>query len=323
MSRYPFPATPDGWYALCQSQELGRGEVRPLRYFGRELVAFRGEDGAARVFDAHCPHLGAHLGHGGRVEGSGIRCPFHGWRYDGEGRLVEVPRLGKAPPPVRAQSYSVSECNGFVHAWVHARGAPPGYEVLRYRKDEEAWTPWSVNAYRVRAHVQDMTENILDRSHFWSVHDMEPPASARFEVRFEGPHLVVDQDIQVTAVSEAGVAIRSLSTNCGPGLVAVEVKQRALDLLTYITQTPIDDEYTDVRLHFSMRRLADEAATRAIADANDRITNDQFRQDVPIWEHKAWLAKPRLTAVDGPVARYREWYRQFYSGWGGAGREGA
>jgi nitrite reductase/ring-hydroxylating ferredoxin subunit len=313
MPRYPFPATPDGWYALCQSSELAAGDVRPLHYFGRELVAFRGLDGAARVFDAHCPHLGAHLGYGGRVEGDGIRCPFHGWRFDGEGCLVEVPRLGKQPLPAQARSYPVRECNGFVHAWVHGAGAPPSFDVLRYREDEAAWTPWRVNAYRVRVHVQDMTENILDRSHFWSVHDMAPPASGRFEVRFDGPRMLVDQDIQVTAVSEAGVAIRSLSTNCGPGLVAVEVKQGALDLLTYITQTPIDDEHTDVRLHFSMRRLADEAATRAIAEANDRITNDQFRQDVPIWEHKAWLAKPRLTAVDGPVTRYRAWFAQFYS----------
>jgi nitrite reductase/ring-hydroxylating ferredoxin subunit len=317
MSRYPFPATPDGWYAVCQSGELAAGEVRPLHYFGRELVSFRGGDGAARVFDAHCPHLGAHLGYGGKVEGDGIRCPFHGWRFDGAGCLVEVPRLGKQPPPARARTYPVRECNGFVHAYVHAAGAPPEYEPLRYREDEAAWTPWSVNAYRVRVHVQDMTENILDRSHFWTVHDMAPPASGRFDVQFEGPHMIVDQDIDVTAVSAAGVAIRSRSTNCGPGIVAVEVKQGALDLLTYITQTPIDDEHTDVRLHFSMRRLADEAATRAVAEANDRITNDQFRQDVPIWEHKAWLAKPRLTAVDGPVARYRDWFAQFYSAAGG------
>jgi hypothetical protein len=142
---------------------------------------------------------------------------------------------------------------------------------------------------------------------------MQPPESGRFEVSFDGPRMVVDQDIQVTAVSERGVAIRSRSISCGPGLVAVEVKQGSLDLLTYITQTPIDDELTDVRLHFSMRRLADESATRAIAEANDRITNDQFRQDLSIWEHKTWLAKPRLSAVDGPVTRYREWFAQFYT----------
>lgn len=313
MSRYPFPATPDGWYGLFLGADLAPGEVKALRYFGRDLVAFRGEDGAARVFDAYCPHLGAHLGVGGRVEGSGIRCPFHGWRYDGEGCLVEVPRLGRTPPGVRLASYPVCERNGFVHVWVHAQGKPPAYELLRYREDESAWTPWHANVYRVRVHVQDMSENILDRSHFWAVHDMQPPAEERFEVHFDGPRMVVDQDIDVTAHSAAGVRIRSRSTNIGPGVVVVEVRQGPLDLLTYITQTPIDDEYTDVRLHFSMRRLPDEAATRAVAEANDRITNQQFRQDVPIWENKRWLARPRLTPVDGPVARYRAWFSQFYS----------
>jgi hypothetical protein len=90
-------------------------------------------------------------------------------------------------------------------------------------------------------------------------------------------------------------------------------------MLNYITQTPIDDEHTDVRIHFSMKRLADEAASRAIAELNDRITNDQFRQDVPIWENRRYLAKPRLTELDGPVAQYRRWFRQFYSD--GAGGE--
>ena len=84
-------------------------------------------------------------------------------------------------------------------------------------------------------------------------------------------------------------------------------------MINYITQTPIDDEYTDVRIHFSMKKLADEAASRAVAALNDRITNDQFRQDVPIWENKIYRERPILTAVDGPIAEYRRWYRQFYS----------
>jgi 3-ketosteroid 9alpha-monooxygenase subunit A len=66
-----------------------------------------------------------------------------------------------------------------------------------------------------------------------------------------------------------------------------------------------------------MKRLSDPAATRAVAELNERITNDQFRQDVPIWEHRAWVERPRLTELDGPVAQYRRWYRQFYSDWDG------
>lgn len=86
-------------------------------------------------------------------------------------------------------------------------------------------------------------------------------------------------------------------------------------MINSIEQTPIDDEHTDVRIHFSMKRLADEAARRAVAELNERLANEQFLQDVPIWEHRAWVERPRLTEIDGPVAQYRRWYRQFHSGW--------
>jgi phenylpropionate dioxygenase-like ring-hydroxylating dioxygenase large terminal subunit len=314
-SRYPFPATPDGWYSVGRADAWAPGSVRPLRYFGRELVGFRGEDGRARVFDAHCPHLGAHLGHGGRVCGEGIVCPFHGWRFDGEGQLAEVPGLGRRPPGVRARAWPVTERNGFVFVWYHAKDEPPSYPMIGYREDEARWTEWRSSPYTVRVHVQDLTENILDRAHFLAVHDMATPDRQEFEVRFEGTSLVVDQTMKVTAVSERGVHVRSRTTTCGPGVAAVEVKQGALDMLTYITQTPIDDELTEVGLHFSMQRLPDADATRAVSELNDRITNAQFAQDVPIWENKIYRERPALTEIDGPVAQYRRWFRQFYSDW--------
>jgi hypothetical protein len=84
-------------------------------------------------------------------------------------------------------------------------------------------------------------------------------------------------------------------------------------MLTYITQTPVDDEFTEVSLLFSMKRLADEEATEAVSKLNDEITNLQFTQDVPIWENKIYRERPVLTKTDGPVVQYRRWFRQFYS----------
>jgi nitrite reductase/ring-hydroxylating ferredoxin subunit len=313
-ARYPFPSTPDGWYGVCLADELAPGDVRRLDCLGRELVLFRGEDGRARVFDAHCPHLGAHLGVGGRVEDSGLRCPFHGWRFDGEGQLAEVPGLSRCPS-VRTRSWPVLERNGFVHLWHHARGEAPSYGVKEFWSGDAEWTPWRTNAYRVRVHLQDMTENILDRAHFGHVHDMRSPEREHFEVHFDGPFLVVEQRLRVTATSADGIEVLSRTTNCGPGISVAEVHQGPLHMINYITETPLDDELTDVRLHFSMKKLPDPEATKKVAELNDRITNDQFLQDVPIWENRAYLERPRLTEVDGPIARYRRWFRQFYSDW--------
>jgi 3-ketosteroid 9alpha-monooxygenase subunit A len=311
-SRYPFPAAPNGWFSVASAANLGPGQVKALQYLDRDLVLFRDEAGIARVFDAHCPHLGAHLGVGGRVCGDGIVCPFHGWRFDGDGTLVEVPRLGRTPR-VSARAWEVCERNGRIFVWHHADGMSPTFEVIGYREDEPNWTPWRCNTYRVRVHVQDLTENIIDRSHFLTVHDMERPEHEHFEVSFSGSSMVVEQRLKVTAASALGVEVSTKTTTCGPGIAAVEVSQDPLEMLTYITQTPVDDEFTEVSLLFSMKRLADEEATEAVSKLNDEITNLQFTQDVPIWENKIYRERPILTKTDGPVVQYRRWFRQFYS----------
>ena len=61
--RCPLPI-PVGWFQVLFSSDLNIGDAIPLRYFGQELVAFRTENGVARVVDAYCPHMGAHLGYG-------------------------------------------------------------------------------------------------------------------------------------------------------------------------------------------------------------------------------------------------------------------
>ncbi|MBV9869300.1 MAG: Rieske 2Fe-2S domain-containing protein [Frankiaceae bacterium] len=312
--RYPFPAVPDGWFGVAGSDDVAVRQVMPVHLLDTELVLFRDDSGVARVFDAYCPHLGAHLGVGGTVCGDGLTCPFHGWRLAGDGSVAEVPKVAR-PPKVGTRAWDVCEANGRVFVWHHAGGLGPRYDVTPYRTDGESWTPWRVDTYRVRVHVQELTENIIDRAHFVVVHDMVEPDVDRFDVRFEDHSMVVDQHVKVTAVVEGGVEVKTRTTTCGPGIVAVEVKDGELDMLTYITQTPVDDEFTDITICFSMRALDDEVVTASISELNAKTTNLQFAQDIAIWENKIYREKPILTQADGPVAEYRRWFRQFYSGW--------
>ena len=106
---------PRGWFVVAFTDELPAGEVRPLKYFGQHLVLFRTEGGEAKVLDAYCPHLGAHLGQGGVVEGETLRCPFHAWRFDGSGQCTEIPYATKIPPKAKVPCWSVREVNGMVH----------------------------------------------------------------------------------------------------------------------------------------------------------------------------------------------------------------
>jgi nitrite reductase/ring-hydroxylating ferredoxin subunit len=129
--RYPFPV-PNGWFIVAESADLALGEVRALHYFDRDLVLFRGEDGSASVLDAHCQHLGAHLAVGGKVEGACIRCPFHGWRFEGEtGKCDDIPygEITRIPPKAHTRSYRTIERNQMIWVWFHAEDGEPFYEV--------------------------------------------------------------------------------------------------------------------------------------------------------------------------------------------------
>ena len=59
---------PYGWYCVAYSDELSEAEVKPVHYFGEELVLYRTPQGQACLTEAYCPHLGAHLGYGGTVD---------------------------------------------------------------------------------------------------------------------------------------------------------------------------------------------------------------------------------------------------------------
>ena len=91
--RFPFPI-PFGWFCVGYPDEFPAGEAKAIYYLARHLVAWREETGELHVQDAFCPHLGAHLGHGGMVSRGCITCPFHGWRFDAEGSNAEIPYCG-------------------------------------------------------------------------------------------------------------------------------------------------------------------------------------------------------------------------------------
>lgn len=109
---------PFGWYPALLSEELTVGEIKPLRHFSREFAIWRGEDGKVRMADAFCRHLGAHMGHGGKVHGNLLECPFHAWRYDGEeGVMKEIPYSDSIPPRVTkrcTRTYHMGEINRLI-----------------------------------------------------------------------------------------------------------------------------------------------------------------------------------------------------------------
>jgi nitrite reductase/ring-hydroxylating ferredoxin subunit len=294
--RYPFPV-PNGWFIVAESVDLAPGEVRPLYYFGRDLVLYRTEDGSARVMDAHCTHLGAHLAVGGRVENDCIRCPFHGWAFNGEtGKCVDIPYgdVRRIPPKAHNRSYPTLERNHMIWAWYHAEGGEPFYDVPTvpefYDKD---WTPILVSGFEIASSCQDMAENNVDFAHFRYVHGTEA---------IPEDDLFIDGTYKRTE-SGGGAFVRE---GYGLGLGVLRVK----DYVTFLSSTtPIDEDHVYVRWIFSAPVANGEGAVEAAA--NSFLSG--VSQDIPIWENKLYRDPPVITKTEKLILEHRRWSQQFYS----------
>jgi nitrite reductase/ring-hydroxylating ferredoxin subunit len=292
------------------SDDLAAGEVKPLRYFGRELVLWRTESGEAALADAHCPHLGAHLGMGGRVVGDTLRCPFHGWQFAASGACALVPYANRIPPRAALATWTTVERNGAIFAWHHADGLPPSWEVPVVPEwGAEGWSAPVRRSFRVRAHCQEMAENVVDDAHFKYVHGTHSM-----------PHSTATIDghvFRVTSISKVGTPrgetegrIDIASYGFGFGCTRFT---GVIETLVVITGAPIDEDWSETTLRFMVRKLASEDATRGVGRAFVAEIDRQFGQDIPIWENKIHLTRPVLCDGDGPIALLRRWARQFYS----------
>src|ERR1700761_6755417 len=142
---------PRGWFVAAFSSDLPAKGVKPLRFFGEKLVAFRGDDGQVHILDAYCAHMGADLGAGGVVVGDSIRCPFHAWRYCGTGECVEIPYAKKIPVKAKQRAWTVREVNGLVLVWHDERGGAPDFEIpVIPDYGSSDWTPWSTFHYAIK-----------------------------------------------------------------------------------------------------------------------------------------------------------------------------
>ena len=128
--KVPFTWKVTGWFMIGWSPSSRVGETRPLRYFGEDLVAYRDTDGELHVLSGHCRHLGAHIGHGGKVVGDCVECPFHGWRWGPDGTNRYIPYQPDRPNrALTLRVFPVREQYDCVFLWHQPNGAPPRWEL--------------------------------------------------------------------------------------------------------------------------------------------------------------------------------------------------
>ncbi len=312
--RYPFPRYPRGWFQVAYADEIEPGHVRPLKYFGTELVIFRSESGELGVLDAFCPHMGAHLGHRGAVKGDALVCPFHAWEFDAKGKCTAVPYAKRMPKKADVTAWPVREVNGLVMVWHDIDGEPPSFEIPEIPEwtERDQWTPYLRRSWRLRTHNQEMCENVVDIAHFKYVHGMKiVPQPHRVDIAYPNIRMttktVMDTPMgEVEGILDADVHGFGFSCSRFTGLVETTV---------IASVTPVDDEFVDVRFSFTVKKTLGADVAKGIGKAFTAEIARQLEEDRPVWENKVYMERAMLCDGDGPIAPYRKWCAQFYPDW--------
>ncbi len=134
------------WLPVFPSEDLLGPDCDPreVRLLGEDLVAFRDTSGRVGLVEALCPHRRAPLFYG-RNEENGLRCIYHGWKFDVEGRCIDMPTEPAEFNPsaelrisfqdkVRAQSYPIVEAAGFIWAYFGPPGKTPELPHLEWMR---------------------------------------------------------------------------------------------------------------------------------------------------------------------------------------------
>jgi nitrite reductase/ring-hydroxylating ferredoxin subunit len=314
-SRRPYP---NGWFAVAFADELPPGRVLRRRLMGEDLVVYRTRGGVVRAVEPYCPHLGAHIGYGGRVEGEDIVCPFHRFAFDPSGACVRT-GYGTRPPTARLAQREVREINGALLVWHHAAGVRPTWEVVQQPADG---FPASVrDVTTLVGHPQDIVENAVDIGHIGPIHGYR-------NVRLRRPFTPRGPAFSIAATGERAmpgggpleIAFDIVVHGLGHLWVDATIPQLRAAATFQAMATPIDPCHVEIRYSVALRVGSDPAnprgqmlASRLLTVALGPAFRRDMRRDFPVWEHKIYIDQPRLAKGDGPLLAFRHWARQFYA----------
>ena len=311
---------PFGWFPVAYSSELEVGEVKPSFLFDEHQVLFRTESGEAKLLEAFCPHLGAHLGHGGKVVGEHVACPFHAWELNGDGEVKNIPYAKSIPPRAKKgaclRSYPVQEKNKMIWAWYHPRRLAPSFDIADVPEfSNPDWTELETYEWEINAHIQETGENAVDIAHFVYVHSSFFMPEARIEL--DGHRRVTEMTTKTPKIDEQGNIDMAqmedsllISRNWGPGM-SLQVFDRVFKTVMMGTMAPITATKMKLRFAFTKPKEVSEQV-KVLTDGLIAEVVRQVGHDMVIWENKLYRNDPILCDGDGPIAKYRRWFSQFY-----------
>ncbi len=208
---------PNYWYAVEYDAAVKKGDVQEVMFWKRSVALFRGEDGELRAIENRCAHRQLKLT-GGKVDGCNLVCPYHGWAYDGKGRVVEIPHslFGRKFPKLGVPSLPVQVRYGLVWIFFGDAELAPTVSLPEFPEIEgpDRWTCVPVDA-TWKAHHSMILDNVSDFTHAYLHRRFRPFVDAEllsYETVGDTVHLEYDTQVGTGKISGLFVDRKRIDT---------------------------------------------------------------------------------------------------------------
>ena len=325
------------WYAVELSHEV-TSAPKPLKLMGKEYVLYR-HQGQVVALDNQCAHRGASLAMGW-TEGNCIRCPYHGWRYEADGRCSHIPADSAQtliPKRARVQSYPIQEKYGLVWMFVGdldlpADRRPPIPDFPQFESPER---PPAFSRYTFNAHFTRTMENGIDAAHALYVHQgaigtSKAPQNTQiedYEVEIGEYEMTASLEIKVNRLNglmrfvmqQDDPDARKGYRFALPNITYSSVQFGRFKLESILAHIPVDDTTTivksvNIRNFLNNMPILDHWLDRHTAQVGNNILQEddvvvktQFPRYAPYNE----MGRELLVASDATLIAYRKLLKKY------------
>ena len=284
------------WYPVCLGSEVGADTLAGVDILGTRVIVYRDPVGKAVVQSAWCPHLGADLSQGTRIEGQ-VRCPYHHWRFDSAGACQHIPTGDRIPAAARIFTYPSAEAWGLI--WLF-NGATATFDVPRIPGTTEAELACEAHFRGIRTSLGEVAlSNGVDFQHLRTLHGLQTTEPREIAVR--------DREIEFQ-VEGAGYTQHGLIS--GVSTFAQHLAPDGTDLFMLFCGAPVDRARRRSFFMVGVPHQGDAEAERRTLGNLRGFVERLLGEDEPVLESMRFR-RGTLVASDRHLARYFRYVSEF------------